>query len=138
MDLLIRRILLTAVAAGALTVAGAAPALAVTAAAGTAIAPVQAGDDDGDDDDDDDDDDDRGRAPVGGVATGSGGWVAQSGDDDDDDDNGRAPAGGVQAGAGGTAGVDPAIWGVAAGAAALTGGAALVGRRFVGRSTDGR
>jgi len=140
MNVLLRRILLAAVAAGAATALPAAPAIAAAAtpAAPSVVVADQPGDDDADDADydaDDDADDDRGRAPLGGVQTGSGGHLNQPGDDDDDDDDGGAPAGGVDAGAGGTAaGPDLAVpLGAAAGVAALTGGAVLV-RRLAGRA----
>jgi hypothetical protein len=147
MKLLLRRILLAVIAACAATTLAAAPALAVTAAPASlpVASPAQPGDDDddgrdddrGDDargDDDRGDDDDRGRVPVGGVQTGTGGFVTQPGDDDDDDDGG-APSGGVDAGAGGAAAdTDLALpLGGLAGVAALTGGAVLV-RRLASRA----
>lgn len=128
MSLLVRRILLAAVAAGAATLVGAAPALAATLAPNASpvdVSPAQPGDDD------DDDDDDRGRAPAGGVQAGTGGFVTQPGDDDDDDDGG-APTGGVDAGAGGMAGhPDLTLPLGAAGAVALMGGAVFL-RRSLG------
>jgi hypothetical protein len=73
MNLMIRRILLAAVAAGVVTAAGAAPAMAAGTPAPSSAVPAPAhgdnadeddADDDGADDDHAEDDDDRGRSPL--------------------------------------------------------------------------